>query len=301
VDNYNAAIARLETVAERYPLFSQSDEVLIDIGDCWADEAQQMQKATAMPGAAREQMIADYENRAAAAYDKVVTKYPMSPHVEDARDRLIAMDRPVPVPSQSAIAESDAQERSRQPLHFTTTLFGMIKHGPTTVEAVHVGNPSLTDPPRVLATDINAQNLALYKQAMQPYMPTQHSAAMAATPTPANEPPVSGRPSAAPLAQGNMGTGTGVGVSIVRTPASTAAANPNALVQSVGPKNTVLPPVQKPSEAPMQVNDIKPGEVPTSSAIVNYNKKVKAPKANLHYESSSKKKKKRGLHKLNPF
>ena len=43
----------------------------------------------------------------------------MAPHVEDARDRLVAMNRPVPEPTQEAIAENDAEERSRQPLHFT--------------------------------------------------------------------------------------------------------------------------------------------------------------------------------------
>ena len=58
-------------------------------------------------------------DKAAAAYDKVITRYPMAPHVEDARDRLVAMNRPVPEPTQAAIAESDAEERSRQPLRFT--------------------------------------------------------------------------------------------------------------------------------------------------------------------------------------
>lgn len=302
VDNYNAAIARLETVARRYPLYSKSDQVLIAIGDCYEGEAVNVQKATRLPGAVRERLVSDYENRAAAAYDKVITRYPMAPHVEDARDRLIAMNRPVPVPTQAAIAESDAEERSRQPIHFTTTLFGLIKHGPTMVEAVHVGEPSLTNAKRVLATDINKQNEALFKKAIDSYEKKPKSpTTLATTPTPANEPPVSGRPSAAPLTQGSAGSGTGVGVSIVSAPNSPATADPNALVKSVGPDKTALPPVKKPAEAPLQVNDIKPGEVPTTSPVVNTNKKAKAPKANLSYESSSKKKKKKGLGKLNPF
>ena len=84
-----------------------------------------------------------YQDRAAAAYDKVITRYPMAPHVEDARDRLVAMNRPIPEPTQAAIAESDAEERSRQALHFTDKTLGLIKHGPTVVEAVHVGEPTL--------------------------------------------------------------------------------------------------------------------------------------------------------------
>ena len=64
------------------------------------------------------------EDKAAAAYAKVITRYPMAPHVEDARDRLVAMNRPVPEPTEAAIAESDAEERSRQPLHFTDKTLG---------------------------------------------------------------------------------------------------------------------------------------------------------------------------------
>ena len=69
-------------------------------------------------------MRAVYLDRAAEAYAKVITRYPMAPHVEDARDRLVAMNRPVPEPTQDAVAESDAEERSRQPLHFTDKTLG---------------------------------------------------------------------------------------------------------------------------------------------------------------------------------
>ena len=86
----------------------------------------------------------------------------MAPHVEDARDRLVAMNRPVPEPTQAAIAESDAEERSRQALHFTDRTLGLIKRGPTVVEAVHVGEPSLDDPKRTLAPEITKENRDLF-------------------------------------------------------------------------------------------------------------------------------------------
>lgn len=303
VDNYNAAIARLQTVADTYPLYSKSDEVLIGIGDAYEGEARNVQAARGLPGAVRERLEADYENRAAKAYDKVITRYPMAPHVEDARDRLVAMNRPIPVPTQAAIAESDAEERSRQPLHFTDSLFGLIKRGPTVVEAVHVGEPTLTDPTRTLATDINAQNKALFESALNAGRPATPSTVL--PPTAANEPPRSDRPSAAPLAEGAPGSGTAVGVSIVNAPSGTSpttqAADPNALVQPVGPTNTALPAAQKPAVAPAQINDIQPGEASTETAAATNAKHKKAPKANLGDESSSRKKKKKGLGKLNPF
>jgi len=57
----------------------------------------------------------------------------------------------------------------------------------------------------------------------------------------------------------------------------------------------VLPAVEKPAEAPNQVNDIKPGTNPANATD------TKKKKADLSEESSSKKKKKKGIAKLNPF
>ncbi|MFP5276154.1 MAG: outer membrane protein assembly factor BamD [Acidobacteriota bacterium] len=297
-ENYAAAIARLQTVADTYPLYSKSDQVWIAIGDCYAGEAQQVKLATRMPGAARERLQAMYENRAAAAYDKVITRYPMAPHVEDARDRLVAMNRPVPTPSQTAIAQSDAEQRSEQPLRFTDFALGLIKRGPTVVEAVHVGEPTLSDPKRTLATDISRQNVAMFKEAMDEGKPAPVEAT--ATPTPANEPPRSDRPSAAPEA-GRMvpGSGTGMGVQVISAPSGTSQTDPNALVKPVASTNTALPAATKPAEAPVQINDIK--TPPPPQPVQQPGVKAKKPKTDLSSESSSKKKKKKGLGKLNPF
>src|ERR1035438_2465589 len=163
-DNYSAAIARLETVVDTYPLYSKSDQALLGIGDAFAGEARLIQLAPNLPGAIKERMHAVYQDRPAAAYVKLITPYPMAPHVEDARDRLVAMNRPVPEPTQDAVAENDAEERSRQPVHLTTKSFDLIRRGPTVVQAVHVGEPSLDDPKRTLAPDITKQNQALFNE-----------------------------------------------------------------------------------------------------------------------------------------
>ena len=60
----------------------------------------------------------------------------------------------------------------------------------------------------------------------------------------------------------------------------------------------MLPSAEKPAEAPIQVNEIKPGSTPTQSAA---DARKKKPKVDLSDESSSKKKKKKGLGKINPF
>ena len=303
-ENFTASIARLQTVVDTYPLYSKSDQALLGIGDAYAGEAHNIQMAPGLPGAIRERLHSVYQDRAAAAYAKVITRYPMAPHVEDARDRLVAMNRPVPEPTQEAIAESDAEERSRQALHFTDRTLGLIKHGPTVVEAVHVGEPTLDDPTRTLAPDVTKQNVAIFNDAINAGKPAAPLAT--ATPTGVNEPPRSDQPSTAPLQLEKPEGGTGVGVSIVSAPGATAAPaapaaqDPNAVLKPVGPTSTALPAAEKPAAAPDQVNEIKPGTTPTQP-VATSDKKKKAPKTDLSDESSSKKKKKKGLAKINPF
>jgi outer membrane protein assembly factor BamD len=298
-ENYPAAIARLQTVADTYPLYSKSDEVLLAIGDAYSGEAHNIQASRGLPGAIKERLRSVYLDKATAAYDKVITRYPMAPHVEDARDRLVAMNRPIPEPTAEAVAESDAEERSRQPIRFTDRTLDLIKHGPMVVEAVHVGDPSMGDPKRTIAPDINKENSAIYYAAVTGNKPAPGLVAPATTA--ANEPPRSDQPSAAPLQGAGTEGGTGVGVEVVNAPGAAAAVDPNAPVKAVGPVNTVLPAAEKPAEAPTQVNDIK-SSGPTSTPIdaTNGKKKKKAPKAESD-ESSSKKKKKKGISKLNPF
>ena len=71
-------------------------------------------------------------------------------------------------------------------------------------------------------------------------------------------------------------------------------------MKPVASTNTALPPIDKPAEAPIQQNEIKPGTVPTAPTTAA-GTKTKKPKTDLSDESSSKKKKKKGLGKLNPF
>ena len=297
--NYIASIARLQTVADTYPLYSKSDQVWISIGDAYAGQAHSVQMAAGLNGALKERLRAMYQDKAAAAYAHVITRYPMAPHVEDARDRLVAMNRNVPEPTQSALAESDAEERSRQPLRFTDKSLDLIRRGPLTVEAVHVGDPSLGDPKRTLAPDVTKENVGMYQTAANEGKPVEPTAP--ATPTTANEPPRSDRPSSAPAMGLAGGGGTNVGVQVVNAPNGDTAqsGDPNAVVKPVGPADTTLPATEKPAEAPAQKNDIT--QAPEPTPVAQPGQKVKKPKTDLSEESSSKKKKKKGVGKLNPF
>ena len=169
--------------------------------------------------------------------------------------------------------------------------FDIIKHGPSVVEAVHVGEPSLDDPKRTLAPDVTKQNIAYFNDAVNAGKPAAPAGVV--TPTGVNEPPRSDQPSLsqAPLQLQAPAGGTGVGVQVVSAP--------DAVVKPVGPANQVIPAAEKPAEAPDQVNDVNKGTTPAQSAVTTG--KQKKPKADLNDESSSKKKKKKGISKLNPF
>jgi outer membrane protein assembly factor BamD len=240
----------------------------------------------------------------------------MAAHVEDARDRLIAMNRPVPEPSQQAIAESEAEEQSRQPVRFTDKTLGMIKHGPTVVEASHVGDPTMEAPKRTLAPEISKEEREIFAAAFKGTQPGAATTEATKTPTGVNEPPRSDQPQA-PLKFEDVpaGAGTGnnsIGASVVSAPNSApaeqgqpAAQDPNAVIKAVGSTNTTLPAAEAPAEAPAQINSIKPGSQPAQSATPavadGKTKKAKKPALDQSEESSSKKKKKKGVSKLNPF
>ena len=220
----------------------------------------------------------------------MITRYPAAPRVEDARDRLVAMNRPVPEPTPAAMAESEAEEQSRQTIQFTDRTLGLIRHGPTVVEAVHVGEPSLDDPKRTLAptSPRKTSHVQRGRERGQARSRGEDQSPPRAPTSPAQRSALDG------AADGGAGGQHGRGVSIVGAP-NPAAADPNAVVKPVGPTNTAAPAAEAPAAAPDQINDIKPGTAPATTTATADTKKKKAPKADLSDESSSKKKKKKGL------
>ena len=164
-ENWGATIARLQTVADTYPLFSHSDLTLITLGDAYASQAQTFSKAN-IPPAVKAQLVKIYNDRAGAAWERVVLRYPMAPHVEDAKDRLIALGRTVPEPTQQELAESEAEEGSRINVKLKDRALLLVKHGPSTIESARVGEPSLTDPAPTIAPDVNKATKDTYLAAL---------------------------------------------------------------------------------------------------------------------------------------
>jgi outer membrane protein assembly factor BamD len=292
-ENWPASIARLQTLTDSYPLFSKSDLALMQLGDDYASEASIAAKMAYLKPAQRERLIASYDDRAADCYSKVVTRYPMAPHVEDARERLIALGRPVPEPTQTELAESEAEEQSRTNIKLKDRAMLLVKHGPSTLEAARVGEPRMTPANTVTAPEISKENIAIFNEAAgRPGTGAPASAPSAAI-TNGTAAPRTGEP-AVPNPPGAPGdSGTGVGAEILNPSGNaidnnsgntTTGANPPAAapaagegantdgaasapaagssdnygMKAVGPTNSApLPPVEKPAEGQNQINDVK--------------------------------------------
>ncbi len=168
-ENWAASIARLQTVTDAYPLYSHSDLALIGLGDAYAAEARFVQNDPRMAKInpkAKQELMKAYDDQAADAYARVITHYSMAPHVEDARERLIALNRTVPEPTKEELADSEAEEQSRTGITFKDRALLLVKRGPVTVNAARVGEPTLVDPPQVTAPAVHARDTALFVAAL---------------------------------------------------------------------------------------------------------------------------------------
>ncbi len=216
-ENWAATIARLQTLTDSYPLYSHSDLALLQLGDAYAAEAAVATRMN-IDKAAKERLIGIYDDRAADAYNRVVTRYPMAPHVEDARERLIALGRTVPEPSEAALTENEAEEQSRANVRLKDRAIMLVKHGPNTVTAARVGEPTMVMPKTITAPDINKENVDTFNTALA----RKPAAAPNAAPTPADTAAANGtaapRTGAAPpvrLENVPEGGGTGIGATIL--------------------------------------------------------------------------------------
>ena len=256
-ENWAATIARLQTVTDSYPLYSHSDLALIGLGDAFAAEARYVQglSETKISAKAKQELEKAYDDQAADAYARVITHYSMTPHVEDARERLIALNRPVPEPTKEELAESEAEEQSRTGITFKDRAMLLVKRGPVTVNAARVGDPSLTDPPQVTAPDVRKRDTALFTAALnnQP-LPAQAPVGTPSTPASSQAAAAPAAGSNAPLQLENVpaadsgpasGGGPAIGASIVSTGDNSAGSAPAGSTPpgSATPGTPVGPPV----------------------------------------------------------
>jgi outer membrane protein assembly factor BamD len=262
-DNLAASQARLQSLTDSYPLYSQSDEALFELGNIYEREAAGLKKQK-LPEAQKEKLVAQYEKKAIEAYSRIITRYPATDRVGDAKRRLEALKAPIPQPTAEALAESKAEESSREKQKLVARVTGNFKKHPNVAPAAKVGEPNLQEETVTSAPEIIND---LTKQ-------------------------VNGAAPSNNVGVQTVGTGTGTPGANEKAP-GTADSTPE---EGTAPKPAPaqVNEIQKPD--PAQSGSQTSAENGQASAADN-----KAAPVDRKQESSSKKKEKKGLRKLIPF
>lgn len=295
-ESYPASIARLQTLVERYPLYSRADEAYYLLGQNYEGQIARMRLAPTcdvhgMPRgctteAVKSRYIAELTKNATQAYDQILTRYPLMDRTDDAKKRLTALHQPIPRPTKAAVAQNKAEIDSRSESTALQKMMGLVKKGPDVSAASRVGDPPLVDPEVVAATSVirretlEAAGMSDKSVGVEVIKPNQPDTTPATDATP---------PGGSPF--GNAAAATA-------TPPP-AGPDPNELKPNVPADPNELKPTDSGDPAlppPPQVNEIQPG--PSSSSATASADSTPATDKDI---STSKKKKKTGLKKIIPF
>ena len=314
--SYPAAIARLKSLVDKYPLYSKADEALYLLGQSYEGEIN-MLRARQMNEVAKSRMIDDFTKGAAEAYGRILTRYPVMDRADDARARLLALHQPVPKPTKAAVAQNKAEEDSRREASTLSKVMKTFAKHPNTSEATRVGEPTLVDPTPMSASQVVQQATRAAMGGGGDSHSVSVETVKSGPPGPDQPAPRSDSPAAADAAVAVDATGT------PDTAASPPAAhpNPNELKPNSGPAdpNELKPNVSEDNgqalPPPQQVNEIQSGTaaqapINGTSATTTANQKSADSSASSSTdksddadstEASSKHKKKKGIHKIVPF
>ncbi len=303
-ESYPASIARLQTLVERYPLYSRADEAQYLLGQNYEGQMTRMRitptcDVHGMPrGCTSEKVKAlyldEFTKQATQAYDTIITRYPLMDRADDAKKRLAALHQPIPRPTKAAVAQNRAELASRGESTTVQKLVGLMKKGPDVAQAAKVGEPDLVEPQAVAAKDVIGQE-------------TRAAAAAAAAGMGANDTAsVQIVPPAQLGATAPPSEATSNGLSPLTPPAANtppAGPDPNELKPITTPDSNELKPVDSGTDQalppPPQVNEIHQGQSSSSSSAAAAS--ADNTPASDQDISSSKKKKKKGLKKIVPF
>jgi len=316
--SYPAAIARLRTLLDKYPLYSQADEALYLLGQAYEGEIAMVRSK---PGneTAKARMIQEFTKNAADAYSRILTRYPMMNRTDDAKARLQALHQPVPKATKAAIAQNKAEEDSRRESSTVSKLLRNFQKHPDVAQASKVGDPPLVDPQVVSATSVVQEAT---RAMMGSAAPGDNSVAIETVskgPLQPDQPaPRSDSPAPETTAVPAANPGANPGTSPDSTTPEAAAQDANELKPNLAPDpNELKPNVDNSAPAapaPTQVNEIqngadnprtnaqtaaggtKAGDGASSSSASSADDKDEDPAM-----SSSKHKKKKGLRKVVPF
>jgi len=266
-ESYPASIARLKSVTDNYPLFSGADEALFMAGQGYERLIDRVRATPNLTEAYKAKVITEYTRLATAAYDRIITRYPATDRVNDAKQRLAELKQPIPTPTPEAIEISQAEEASRGEQGLKDKVLDSILRGrPDVSRAAKVGEPRLEEERQTSATELARQTKEILTGK-------------------------GGGQADAELGLHGVHAGTGA------APASEAApTSERPTLQDATPKPGNASAAE--ADLPVQTNEAASEENRESQAEAAGQQ---ATEVNKKSESSSRKKKKKGLRKLIPF
>ncbi len=304
--SYPAAIARLNSAVDTYPLFSGADDALFMLGQCYDGEVNLIRATRSNVAEVNKgRLIKELQDKAAAAYSRLITRYPVSARAVDAKARLQEMHQPVPVPTPEAIALNKAEENSRGRSSLSGRFMNTFHKRPDMAETARVGDPTMTDPKSTDASQFMKHATdVLSGKADDSTKAVSIEQTGTGTPPPNQAPPRSDdqvAPSAQmpqdnsiselPVTSGSTAGGSTAGATAQTT--ATVSESSSAMQKSTQAQGGTDP---APAVPPTQVNDANNGSNGDSASAG-----TQQSQADGQTTSSSKKKKKKGLGKLNPF
>ncbi len=311
--SYNASVARLQSLVEKYPLYSRADEALYLVGQDVEGEigvvrAKPICGTTTSAGCFRSEtdkarLIDVLTKQASAAYSQIITRYPAMEREADAKRRLEAMHQPIPRPTKAALAQNRAEEESRREASTLDQLMNVLKKGPDVANAAKVGDPTLVDPTPLsgnqLAGDTMRQAIGspAGEHGLSAEIVGKDGTAGANEPAPRSDAaPANSQPFARtnPTADPNELRPAAPDPNELKPSAPDPnELKPTAVSQSAVSAGAALPP-------PVQVNEIQQGSAaPGADAAASSSSSTNL--ASDKDVSSSKKKKKKGIKKIISF
>jgi len=275
-ESWPAAIARFKSLTDTYPLYSGADDALYLLGQAYEQEAARTRTAPNLNEAGRAKLVKGFDDQAAAAYDRILTRYPVMGRAKEARARLEALHRPIPKATPEAIALNKQEEDSRRDMgHFSRLMINFHRH-PDVSHVSKVGEPTLVPPKETSATEVT---LEAQRTLMGPS--AGGTSGVTVQPVGAGGPPPAANQAVPHSANGDSSTPTA-----------------NSSIPELKPVgDAALPVIQVPQPAPTQVNEAGESQSSSSTSSQQGSSSSSAQGSN-DAQSSSKKKKKR---KLWPF
>ena len=265
-ESWTAAIARLQTLVDTYPLYSEADEALYLLGQAYEKRVETVRE-TKFNETAKGELQKKFSDAAAAAYALILTRYPAMNRADDARKRLEAMQRPIPTPTPEAIAQNKAEEESRGASGMRQRIFMNLRRGPDVARSAKVGEPTMTEPKQTGAPDLVRDTTRTIQEAYR------------------------GDGGSQSVAVETVGTGA---------PPPSDPTSHSAPAAGTAPGTQPAVEGEQPPPPPTQVNEAAPGASAADQAAAA-DKDSKDSKEEKDQTSSSSKKKKKGLRKIIPF